>query len=96
VGVVPEHSGKGLGVQINLVALHHMVREGRRQAVLETDDFRLPAIKTYLKLGFQPVLVHENQRERWRSVFARLGRAELSERFRNLLEGPVTPKPGSG
>ncbi len=72
VGVVPAHSGKGLGIQVNLVALHHMVREGRRQAVLETDDFRLPAIKTYLKLGFRPLLVHENQRERWRSVFAQI------------------------
>lgn len=95
VGVVPEHAGKGLGVQINLVALHHMVSEGRRRAVLETDDFRLPAIKTYLKLGFQPLLVHENQRDRWRTVFARLGRPELAERFRTELDGPIASKPGS-
>ena len=52
-----------------------MVREGRQRAFLSTDDFRLPAIRTYLKLGFEPYLVHENQRERWRKVLAAIGRA---------------------
>jgi mycothiol synthase len=95
VGVIPTHSGKGLGTQINLVALHHMVREGRRKAALETDDFRLPALKIYLRLGFKPLLVHENQRQRWRSVFAQLGKPGLAEDFHEELEGPVTPKPSS-
>jgi len=40
---------------------------------LETDDYRLPAIKTYLNLGFEPLLVHENQRDRWRNILSALG-----------------------
>ena len=73
VGVRPGHQGRRLGYLINLAALHRFVSEGRTRALLETDDYRLPAIKTYLNLGFEPLLVHENQRERWRKVFVALG-----------------------
>jgi len=93
VAVLPGHTGRKLGYWLALAALHKMVAEGRSCACLNTDDFRLPAIKTYLNLGFQPLLVHENQRERWRKVFADLKLPELSERFRRLLEGPVWEAP---
>lgn len=68
VGVIPSHGGKGLGLQVSLAALHHMVNEGRQACVLETDDFRIPAIKTYLKLGYKPYLIHENQGKRWYDI----------------------------
>ncbi|MCC7017859.1 MAG: GNAT family N-acetyltransferase, partial [Rhodospirillales bacterium] len=51
VGVRPRHNGKGLGYQISLACLLQMLHEGRRAALLQTDDYRIPAIKTYLKLG---------------------------------------------
>jgi mycothiol synthase len=63
--------------------------EGRRRAELRTDDFRVAAIKTYLKLGFEPLLVAENQRRRWRDVLAAIGRGDLVERFAGILEGPI-------
>ncbi|SHE36419.1 mycothiol synthase [Caldanaerobius fijiensis DSM 17918] len=69
VGVLSTHTGKGLGLQVSLAALHRMASEGKISAVLETDDFRIPAIKTYLKLGFKPVIVHENQVQRWENIF---------------------------
>lgn len=90
VGVLPSETGKRLGYLISLAALHKMVAEGRKAAVLLTDDFRIPAIKTYLKLGFHPVLVHENQRMRWRKIFARINRPDLIEAFSAILNGPVT------
>lgn len=93
VGVVPAHTGKRLGYWLVLTALHRMAAEGRKRSYLMTDDFRLPAIKTYLNCGFTPLLVHENQRERWRKVFADLGLPELCERFRNVLDGPVWKAP---
>ena len=93
VAVLPAHRGVGLGSVVCLAALHQMVREGRGAAWLSTDDFRLPAVRTYLKLGFEPLLVHENQRERWPAVFDRLGMGELSARFRAVLEGPVWAAP---
>lgn len=40
---------------------------------LSTDDFRLPAIDIYLKLGWQPLLFQEDQPPRWSKVFEELG-----------------------
>ena len=90
VGVLPGHTGKKLGYWVSLVALHRMTAEGRQGAWLSTDDFRLPAIKTYLNLGFQPFLVDENQSQRWKRVFSELGCFELTGTFRSILEGPVS------
>ncbi|HHY83306.1 MAG TPA: hypothetical protein GX505_11630 [Clostridiales bacterium] len=45
-----------------------MKKEGWTSAVLETDDFRLPAIKTYFRLGFQPKFTHESHPDRWDKI----------------------------
>jgi mycothiol synthase len=47
---------------------------GYRDAVLETDDFRLPAIKVYLRFGFVPVyeVKGEDQRARWSALFQKI------------------------
>ena len=73
VGNLQAHRGKNLGLQVSLAALHKMADEGRKSVILQTDDFRLAAIKTYLKLGFKPMLVDENQVERWRTILASFG-----------------------
>jgi len=90
VGTHPEYQGRGLGRTVSLAALHQCVRDGRECAVLETDDFRLAAVKMYLRLGFQPVLVHENQRDRWRAIFDTLRQPDLAEEFREILAGPLS------
>jgi mycothiol synthase len=44
---------------------------GYRDAVLETDDFRLPAIRTYLRHGYVPVTENvkgENHLKRWSAI----------------------------
>ncbi len=89
VGVKPEHRGKRLGYWVSLAVLHQFHREGRLHAMLSTDDFRLAAIKTYLALDFEPVLVHDNQRQRWSDAFAALGKPELNDSFAEILTGPV-------
>ena len=73
VGVHSSQKRKGLGLLISLVVLHHMLKEGRQDAVLHTDDFRIPAIKTYLNLGFVPEIIHENQELRWADIYKKLG-----------------------
>lgn len=93
VAVLPEHAGHGLGRALSLACLHRMAAERRTRAVLQTDDFRLAAIATYLKLGFAPWLVHENQRQRWTDVFAVLQCPELTERFRSYLDAPLYETP---
>ena len=40
---------------------------------LSTDDFRLPAISIYLKLGWQPLLFQDDQISRWGRIFGILG-----------------------
>lgn len=73
VGANSEYKGKGLGYQVTNAVLHHMKTEGKISAALATDDFRLPAIKIYLKLGFLPELTHESHYERWQTVYEKLG-----------------------
>ncbi|MCE9589284.1 MAG: GNAT family N-acetyltransferase [Planctomycetes bacterium] len=89
VATLPDHQGKGLGAAVSLTAMHHMRGEARRSAMLQTDDFRLPAVKAYLRLGFEPLLIHENQRDRWRNVLTHIGRAECIPQFKAQLEAPV-------
>ena len=60
VAVVPAHRGKGLGCAVTLAVRHKLRDEGLCAAELLTDDHRLAAIKTYLDVGFEPSLTHEN------------------------------------
>ena len=69
----PQHRGQGLGAQVTAAALAHALSLPARPIVLRTDDFRLPAIKVYLKLGFTPFFDHSSYPERWRLIGTRLG-----------------------
>lgn len=56
VAADPALAGQRLGYTVTLAVLHEFARLGCRDAVLETQAFRLPAIKTYSNLGFVPQL----------------------------------------
>jgi mycothiol synthase len=73
VAVTAAHRGHHLGRALIVAALRRFGELGYRGVILSTDDFRLPAIRTYLDLGFEPVLSHESHAERWRLVRAKLG-----------------------
>ncbi len=73
VGADPTHGGKGLGYAVVLAVLHEADRDGKLDSMLTTDDPRLPAIRTYFKLGFEPDMWHESHAERWREVYRALG-----------------------
>jgi mycothiol synthase len=75
VGVAPEHRGRGLGKLVTLATLRWFRSHGFRRAFLHTDDWRLPAIAVYLKLGFHPVLFDEQHSRRWQTVRERLAAA---------------------
>jgi mycothiol synthase len=72
VAVHPEQTGKRLGYIISLAVLHEFARRGCRDALLRTDDHRLPAIRTYLNLGFVPEHVDSTHPARWARVNERL------------------------
>jgi mycothiol synthase len=84
VGGDPERKGQGLGGLITLAVLQEMVRTGFVAADLSTDDFRLPAIKTYLRLGFVPAYTDSSHWERWEALDSALGGP-------GLLPPPVIP-----
>ncbi len=62
------HAGKGLGFCATLATLLEFSTNGLEDAVLETDDRRFSAIKTYRKLGFGPVFRDESHVERWKNI----------------------------
>jgi mycothiol synthase len=72
VGTDPAHAGRRLGAIASLAVLHRFVALGCRDAVLNTDDHRLAAIRTYLTLGFRPVEPGPGHAERWREIQTRL------------------------
>jgi mycothiol synthase len=74
VGVEPSHRGKQLGKWLTVRVMEHGRAAGRRDVVLETDDFRIPAIKVYLNLGYIPECRRDGDEERWRAVGEVIGR----------------------
>ncbi len=74
VSVLTEASGHKLGRILCECAMAYLIDSGCTLLNLNTDDHRLPAIVTYLNLGFAPVVNNDEQRERWRKVYANIGR----------------------
>ena len=68
IGTAPEARGLGAGKLVCLAALHSLAARGYKSVVLSTDDERIPAIKLYLSLGFEPIFTHESHEERWKAV----------------------------
>ncbi len=73
VAVLAEHRGHRLGRALVLAALHRFRELGYRSAVLQTDDWRSAAIKTYLGLGFRPRHTDPSHEGRWAEVMGSLG-----------------------
>ncbi len=68
VAADPEHRGKGLGFIVCAAATKCFLDAGYSDIYLKTDDFRLPAISVYLKLGYVPFLHAPDMEERWKTV----------------------------
>ncbi|MBB6670715.1 GNAT family N-acetyltransferase [Cohnella nanjingensis] len=72
VGALPACAGLGIGYAVTLAALRKMKEDGKRRALLKTDDDRLPAIRTYLKLGFMPDYREADHPMRWDAIMLRV------------------------
>jgi len=72
VATAPEARGAGLGSLVTRACLAGFARRGLQRVVLETEDFRGPAVRTYLRLGFVPEYRNDDERLRWSALFPRL------------------------
>lgn len=68
-----ESRGKGYGTLLSRWALITLKEEGMETAYLTTDDWRIPAIKSYLSIGFKPDISTEDFKERWRKINEQIG-----------------------
>lgn len=75
VGAHADHRGKRLGRAVTVAVLHRFRELGCRDAVLETDPPRLPAIRLYLSLGFRPEPLVPDDAMIWREILAELNAA---------------------
>lgn len=75
VGVHPDARGRALGEAVSVAVVQYFANRGLTDAVLETDAFRMPALRTYFRLGFVPEYRQSNDPARWsrvmRALFAR-------------------------
>lgn len=78
VGVHPDARGHGLGEIVSARVVAEAADRGRSCVLLTTDDPRLPAIRTYLKLGFVPDSWHGSHEKRWDGVMKKIGDGESS------------------
>ena len=65
--------GRGIGTYLMAAAVRTLISAGMETAYLTTDDFRLPAIKSYLCAGFYPAIPNEEHEKRWNDVYDKLG-----------------------
>lgn len=75
VAAKPSCRGKGIGHAMLYHALEMLISRGATYVTLTTDDFRLPAMKTYLDAGFLPVIYHDpdsDMKARWDAVIETL------------------------
>ena len=67
-----KHGGKGLGKAVCAAVVRSFLEAGFKRIYLLTDDWRLPAIKVYLQLGWDPFLFAPDMDERWKIVCEQL------------------------
>ncbi len=79
VSALPEASGRGVGYAVCAAAVNYLLSLGCEYVDLTTDDFRIPAIVTYTKLGFRPIIDDEEMQARWNSLAEKLSLPVLIE-----------------
>jgi mycothiol synthase len=76
VGVHPKMRGRRLGEVLTRACLAGFASRQVDSAVLETDDFRLAAVRTYLRVGFVPEYRSAHERTAWSGVFQQLAASQ--------------------
>jgi len=72
VAVDPAHRGKKLGMVVCGAVVKHLIDCGYNNIYLLTDHWRIPAIKTYLNLGFEPEIKNPEDIPIWTEIYKKL------------------------
>lgn len=65
VAAEPVCRGQGIGLFLSRIAAAHFWKHGCKGAFLTTDEFRVAAVKSYLRAGYHPVDYDTGMEERW-------------------------------
>ncbi|NNE00540.1 MAG: GNAT family N-acetyltransferase [Pirellulaceae bacterium] len=68
VGCNAQHRGKRLGSAVTAAVTTRFLQAGYKDIELYTEHFRLPALHSYLRLGYVPYLYSTSVTEVWREV----------------------------
>ncbi len=97
----PEAKGRGLGRLVCQAVLNYFARRGEREVILSTDDHRLPALTSYLRLGWLPIryVRGEDHTARWKALgkqlSAKCGRLRFAGGGRKLALGVLGLRRGA-
>lgn len=96
VAAKPEFRGRGIGNWMTYLALKHIYEKGpeTQYSVLTTDDFRKPAVRSYIRAGFLPVDYAPDMKERWQKLIDELEIPEtvMIDEQRNPVEKLIMQK----
>lgn len=73
VAADPAHHGWGLGQAVSAAVTARLIAAGYRNIHLYTEHWRLAALKSYLRLGYAPLLHTPAMPARWEAICAQLG-----------------------
>jgi len=74
MAILPEYQGRGLGKVLLTTICRRLSDLGHKQAYLHTSVARIPALKLYLRFGFEPAVRNAEEQAAWQNVFAALQR----------------------
>lgn len=78
VAARPEARGLGAGSAVTAQVVLRGIELGLPDSILTTDDYRLAAIKSYLRLGWIPVLYDETMLARWQDILKILNQPSVA------------------
>lgn len=84
VGSCSDVRGMGGGRAVCTAVVEYFKKHEIQLAFLNTDDFRKPAIKIYLALGYRPYLYEDDMLERWQALMDYFGIDELEAYDKDL------------
>lgn len=77
VAAKPECRGRGVGRFLADIANAAAYESGCERATLSTDIFRVPAVKSYIRGGFSPVIIDDEAEARWVKWLTENGYADI-------------------